>query len=51
MANIRNRYLLLSDTVLLFAAPFVAYAIRFAAVPTVADKSVVSWRGKAGAAE
>ena len=29
MTNIRNRYLLLSDLLLLSAAPFVAYAIRF----------------------
>src|SRR2546421_10690258 len=29
MANIRNRYLLVSDLLLLAAAPFVAYAIRF----------------------
>src|SRR2546430_7967166 len=29
MANIRNRYLLVSDLLLLTAAPFVAYAIRF----------------------
>src|ERR687895_2657000 len=29
MANIRNRYLFLFDLVLLTAAPFVAYAIRF----------------------
>jgi UDP-glucose 4-epimerase len=29
MANIRNRYLFLSDLVLLAAAPFAAYAIRF----------------------
>jgi FlaA1/EpsC-like NDP-sugar epimerase len=29
MTNIRNRYLLVSDLLLLAAAPFVAYAIRF----------------------
>jgi FlaA1/EpsC-like NDP-sugar epimerase len=32
MANIRNRYLFLSDLLLLAAAPFAAYAIRFEGV-------------------
>jgi len=43
MANIRNRYLLVSDLLLLAAAPFVAYAIRFEGILwTAPDKHTAS---------
>jgi hypothetical protein len=43
MADIRNRYLFLFDLVLLAAAPFAAYAIRFEGVDwTTADSYTAS---------
>ncbi len=43
MANIRNRYLFLSDLLLLAAAPFLAYAIRFEGIAwTTTDSHTAS---------
>ena len=43
MANLRNRYLFLSDLLLLAAAPFVAYAIRFEGIAWNATDSHTAW--------
>src|SRR5438034_8716720 len=43
MANLRNRYLFLSDLLLLAAAPFVAYVIRFEGIAWNATDSHTAW--------